>query len=117
MSYMKTTWQDGDVISAERLNNMENGIANAAIMFIVNITENNDEIVLDKTWQEIYNASENAIPVYIYAKNNNEYEGQGIFVDRVKEIYVFNNLYTVVTVDGNLYSTPSPSDYPQEEEA
>lgn len=28
MAYEKTTWADGDVITAEKLNNMENGIAN-----------------------------------------------------------------------------------------
>lgn len=27
MAYTKTTWADGDVITAEKLNNMENGIA------------------------------------------------------------------------------------------
>lgn len=28
MSYNKTTWTDGDVITAEKLNNIENGIVN-----------------------------------------------------------------------------------------
>ena len=30
MSYTKTTWQNGDIITAEKLNNMENGIANVS---------------------------------------------------------------------------------------
>ena len=29
MSYEKTTWQNGDVITAEKLNNLENGVENA----------------------------------------------------------------------------------------
>ena len=28
MSYTPTTWADGDLITAEKLNNIENGIAN-----------------------------------------------------------------------------------------
>lgn len=28
MNYEKTTWQNGDIITAEKLNNIENGIAN-----------------------------------------------------------------------------------------
>lgn len=31
MAYEKTTWADGDVITAEKLNNMENGIANEQV--------------------------------------------------------------------------------------
>lgn len=30
MSYTKTTWQTGDVITAEKLNKMEDGIESAA---------------------------------------------------------------------------------------
>lgn len=34
--YIKTNWADGDIITAEKLNNMENGIANAGngVIFI-----------------------------------------------------------------------------------
>ena len=31
MSYNKTTWQTGDIVTAEKLNNIENGIENAGI--------------------------------------------------------------------------------------
>lgn len=30
MSYNPTTWQDGDIITAEKLNNIETGIVNAS---------------------------------------------------------------------------------------
>lgn len=34
MNYEKTTWQNGDIITAEKLNNIEDGIANGCPKFI-----------------------------------------------------------------------------------
>ena len=110
MSYTKTTWQDGDVITADRLNNMENGIANAAPMVIVNGTYNNGEIILDKTWQEIYDAINNKIPVYICYNYNNSDDDYGIFMGEVMSVYYSDNEYKV-SADA-VYSAISSSGYP-----
>lgn len=43
MSYEKTIWADGDIISAQRMNNIENGIANldenGVGLFVVDVIE------------------------------------------------------------------------------
>lgn len=43
MSYQKTVWADGDIISAQRMNNIENGIANldenGIGLFVVDVIE------------------------------------------------------------------------------
>ena len=52
MAYEKNTWQTGDVVTAAKLNNMENGIADANTM-IINVSEQG---VMDKTWLEIHTA-------------------------------------------------------------
>ena len=53
MTYEKTEWQNGDIITAEKLNNMEDGIANAGVLVVrLSISTN----TLNKTWQEIYDA-------------------------------------------------------------
>ena len=52
MAYTPNTWATGDTITAQKLNNMEQGIANAGGVLIVNVS--ND--TLDKTWQEISDA-------------------------------------------------------------
>ena len=52
MGYNKTTWQTGDTVIAEKLNNMENGIADSATM-IINVSEQG---VMDKTWSEVMSA-------------------------------------------------------------
>jgi len=53
MAYTKTTWTDGDIVTSEKLNHMEDGIANSGVMVI-----NDTDGTLDKTWQEIHDAME-----------------------------------------------------------
>lgn len=55
MAYNKTNWQTGDTITAEKLNNIENGIA--GMVLVVNYSEDQNtpnKFVFDHTWQEIY---------------------------------------------------------------
>lgn len=57
MAYTKHTWTTGEVITAGRLNNMEDGIAdagNGGEVLVVGLQE--DDVTLNKTWQEIFNA-------------------------------------------------------------
>ena len=52
MAYTKNTWADGDIVTSEKLNHMEDGIANADGIMVINDTDD----TFDKTWQEIYDA-------------------------------------------------------------
>ena len=52
MAYTKNTWNTGDIVSSQKLNHMEDGIAGAYEVMVINNTEE----MLDKTWQEIYDA-------------------------------------------------------------
>ena len=58
MSYSPTNWQTGDTVTAEKLNNMETGIENAANAFIVTLTPTALDYsgVMDKTLAEIHEA-------------------------------------------------------------
>lgn len=58
MSYEKQTWATGDVITAEKLNHMEDGIAGGTLVIGGFSYSDNNELTgtSDKTWQEIYNA-------------------------------------------------------------
>lgn len=53
MAYTPTEWQTGDIITATKLNNMEQGIANAGGVLQVGVNNN----ILDKTWKEISDAA------------------------------------------------------------
>ena len=53
--YVKTVWTKGDVITAAKLNNIEEGIENAEA-FIVESTIDTNVETLSKTWKDIYEA-------------------------------------------------------------
>jgi len=57
MSYTPTEWNNGDVITAEKLNKLENGVAEGGSgggVLVIHL--NNDTERLDKTWNEIHDA-------------------------------------------------------------
>ena len=54
MSYDKQNWQTGDVITANKLNHIEDGIANGGGTSNLYITLSSDDGSMDKTWQEIW---------------------------------------------------------------
>lgn len=58
MAYEKQAWQTGDIVTAAKLNHMEDGIASSIMMVPTTIVEGESEltITLGKTWQEIYDA-------------------------------------------------------------
>lgn len=64
MSYVQTNWKNGDIITAEALNHIEQGVANAngALIITVETEECPDSahgdthMVADVTWQEVYDA-------------------------------------------------------------
>ncbi len=63
MSYEKTTWVNGDVITAEKLNHIEEGIKNAGDLIEVHIIGEN--YALDMTYAEILNAIQAGKMLYI----------------------------------------------------
>lgn len=77
MAYEKQTWVVGDTITAEKLNHMEDGIAeDGGDKIIVTITERDATeeecgigggyaLEYSHSWQEIYDALANGTPVYI----------------------------------------------------
>ena len=101
MSYTPTTWHGGDVLSAEAMNKIENGIANAGSgALVVQVSENGSLAVMDKTWQEIYDAFPN---VYCIALD----EGKSI----ISSVYNENDSYVVDTGGGTFYAD-GPDDCP-----
>lgn len=64
MAYTKQTWNNGDIITADKLNHMEDGIASGGTL-IVHITygseSSTDAQVMDKTVQEILDAFPNVV--------------------------------------------------------
>lgn len=102
MSYTPTDWKNGDIITEERLDHMEQGIADANSGGGV-LTVHDIEGTLDKTWQEIHDAllSGGAVAVY-------ENDGIAVFVFAGSN----GSEYHVDTVIGYEYYTETTDGYP-----
>ena len=55
MAYEKQTWATGDIITANKLNHMEDGIAEDSV-FVVTFTNDGESITADKTITEVREA-------------------------------------------------------------
>ena len=110
MSYVKTVWETGDVITAEKLNNMEDQIEKLTPL-IIEHTGDDVNVVLNKTWQEIKDLFD--------AGQTMAVGGPPAYVEVVMEDSgnYRVGIYSPYLDDGNLefitfYSTDSASGYP-----
>lgn len=76
MSYEPTNWKNGDLITAEKLNNIENGvknISNISCAYIINPEDpSTGDLMLTKTYNEIKNATLAGITIPIITDFNND---------------------------------------------
>lgn len=74
MAYTPTNWQTGDTITAEKLNNIENGINNVSNISCAYIISPEDpsigDLMLTKTYNEIKNATLAGIAIPIITDFN-----------------------------------------------
>lgn len=71
MSYTPTEWETGQTITAEKLNKLEQGVANAGGgSFAVHASQDGNAIIMDKTYSEIATAFQEyvCIPVMTEAE-------------------------------------------------
>lgn len=105
MAYNPTNWECGDVVTAEKLNKLEEAVENLSVIvdgmdggdskFVIGLDDSTN--TLDKTWQEIYDAmnqGQSAVVRYSTPKGNiREFPVTGVGVS--KDLYSV----TVITVD------------------
>lgn len=74
MSYEKQTWANGDIITANKLNHIEDGIENSEKnTLIVNVDATQNPITADKTYDELLSALQNGVAITAIVKNS-EYD-------------------------------------------
>lgn len=98
MAYTPTEWATGDTVSADKLNNIENGIK-ALNTLVVKIIDN----VMNRTFKQISDAYKVGHPVIILDESTNEY-GQITLLSAT--------LYTIESGFG-AFVAESDSDYPE----
>lgn len=109
MAYEPTIWKKGDIISSTKLNKLENGVANNGIL-VVNITGTSQQTVLDKTWQEIHDATLAIVK---------DVEGGQVRTYFVYDTYSVDGTYYVSFTSYNTtetYNSSSPTGYPQNQQ-
>lgn len=109
MGYEKNIWSTGDTITAAKLNNIEQGIADGGVL-IVNLTyddQTGDPDGLDKTWQEIHDAT--------IAFTRDEFEiSEGVIETTINLITMVSNEERFIVVAGSYtYVCQSPDEYPK----
>lgn len=111
MSYTPTLWTTGDVITATKLNKIEEGIANAGGM-VIQITRLQDDSgnICNKTWLEIYNALRTVPVTAVIIEADGDYDQlTPSFIDSV---YNYEDEYVVIIAEIE-YTTSSADGYPQ----
>lgn len=102
MAYTPNTWATGDTITAAKLNNMEQGIANAGGgAYVVNVTLNDSThtMTCDKAASAIYTASQSGIVLFnfSYTEFSAQITESGVLlVAIINQEQGYDNLYTFV---------------------
>lgn len=109
MSYTPTEWKNGDVITAEKLNHMEGGIAAGENLVATgSYDEDTGMVTLDKTWKEIHDAiteGMTCVTVQIMSENSTAQS-------RVSSATYDGEFYVVSTDAQETYATSSADGYP-----
>lgn len=100
MSYEPTNWQTGDIVTAEKLNNMESGISSAGNTLIIEPTITETEIQLNTSFNNIYNTYMSGKNIVIKYSSTTEMDNSinTIFPFTIHQITINENIsfYTLV---------------------
>ena len=109
--YTAREWSNGDIVTAANLNQIENGIedAGSGSWLVVNAARdnNNGSLVLDRTWQEIYNA----FPMVYLCSNEDDFSGKTFCTDvgNDGEMYIVQAWIAFITNSPNGYPSTGSS--------
>ena len=123
MSYVKHTWVDNETISKEKLNNIEDGIEEAAqsgggsgaIVLSSTPASSGDTVrgfssgsVINDTIQNIYAYLKAGKPVYVkYEVDNSSGYTFGVFVAQIVGVYKYSDTIRVLVEMPRMYGTLS----------
>lgn len=106
MAYVKQTWETGQTITADKLNHMEDGIAEGAGGGAYVFRPTGKPKVLDKTFAEIKDMIEAGVVLYEYNEFNQyyplttlTYDADGYFIVQ------FNTAYNYIGNSADSYPT------------
>ena len=118
MSYTPTEWQRGDIVTSQKLNKLEQGVANAGgsgIFYVTKIFTGSDPVItsLNKTWKEIRDAAQSSL---VTCKRTYADEDSCDFVYLSGYAEASNgDPYAVMFSSGETFFADTENDYPNDE--
>lgn len=110
MSYIPTNWVTGDIITAEKLNKAEDGIASANSALIVNISWNEATGTFDTKYKDIFAAFTAGIPVIVRSLQET-YSDEYFNIAYLKED-LHDPKFSVYLTNSTSYDAATEEDYP-----
>lgn len=110
MAYEKQTWKNGDTITADKLNHIEDGVGNNKILEVqaIMVRENDESFyTLNKTWQEIYDAFPN-VYISMVEQNINLKASITVVLEEGEQYMVESSAMQ----NNNMFMTDSANGYP-----
>ena len=116
MSYEPTNWKTGDVVTAAKLNKLENGVAegggggSGALIVNINTDLETGVMTMDKTWHEIFDA-----PYCVMKSVTTSGAYQSGFAVVAYTANTDGVAYNVIIASGSsvqIFTTDSPDGYP-----
>lgn len=99
MSYVPREWKCGDVVTAEALNHIEQGIASGdgggLIVSFDHFDDATSKEYYDRTWQEVYDAILAGKAVYIDWHDSVTLVGSNVNISNVAQMYNYGNSFMV----------------------
>ena len=115
MSYTPTTWETGDVITAEKLNKIEGACVKANCVMLEATTEDYDAWALPKTFAEIKTLIDNGCFVVILRDYTNAPDSEydiSYSLDAICGVTAGSGTYSLVTMLDTTYNASSEDGYP-----
>lgn len=119
MSYTPTEWKSGDVITSEKLNNLEQGVADASGggtgggALIVSYTDRTEDettiLTLTSTWKEIQTAIASGKVIYLLVAENEQNYMAFLYIHGDAD----NNEYMVSFEGSFTFLAQNDTDYPE----
>lgn len=94
MAYMPTNWQTGDVVTAEKLNKLENGVTRGNGIVSSTINSETDETTINKSFDDLTEMVANGTLPFLILETNN-----GIILVPLQHLFYANNYY-IASFDG-----------------
>lgn len=109
MAYTKQTWVDGEVITAGKLNHIEDGLAGVA-MVIDAEPYGEDSQILNKTWLEI----KNALLAGALCEVRSVFEDDGILNIALEQVLSCGDAQGLLTIATSMteYTAETENSYP-----